>query len=87
MWVGACVYLCLSVSVCVPLSVSVCVPLSVSVSVCVLSKRVSLRWSLVTDGGVSELAITTLLSRCQDVLKKYVSEERLAGRRPLPRLS
>jgi hypothetical protein len=36
-------------------------------------------------GGLSELAISTLLKRCQDVLKKFVSEERLAGRRPLPR--
>ena len=50
-----------------------------------VSVYVSLPLNTLIAGGLSELAISTLLKRCQDVLKKFVSEERLAGRRPLPR--
>ncbi|XP_031571220.1 protein MON2 homolog isoform X2 [Actinia tenebrosa] len=39
----------------------------------------------VTDGQVSELALDAMLSRCQDVLEKYVEDERLSGKCPLPR--
>ncbi|KAK3700698.1 hypothetical protein QZH41_015645 [Actinostola sp. cb2023] len=38
-----------------------------------------------TDGKVSELALDSMLSRCQDVLEKYVEDERLSGKCPLPR--
>jgi len=36
-------------------------------------------------GSITHLAVTSLLHRCQDVLTKYVADERLSGRCPLPR--
>lgn len=38
-----------------------------------------------TDGKVSELALDALLRRCNDVLVKYVEDEKLSGKCPLPR--
>lgn len=38
-----------------------------------------------TDGKVSELALDSLLGRCSDVLAKYVEDEKLSGKCPLPR--
>ena len=37
------------------------------------------------DGRVSELALDALLQRCKEVLQKYVEDERLSGKCPLPR--
>lgn len=37
------------------------------------------------DGKVSELALDALLRRCSDVLAKYVEDEKLSGKCPLPR--
>jgi len=37
------------------------------------------------DGKVSELALDALLRRCSDVLVKYVEDEKLSGKCPLPR--
>ena len=39
----------------------------------------------VLDGKVSELALDALLRRCKEVLQKYVEDERLSGKCPLPR--
>ena len=38
-----------------------------------------------SDGKVSELALDALLRRCSDVLVKYVEDEKLSGKCPLPR--
>ena len=38
-----------------------------------------------SDGKVAELALDVLLSRCSDVLVKYVEDEKLSGKCPLPR--
>lgn len=38
-----------------------------------------------TDGIVNKLAVTALLHRFQEVIKKYVEDERLSGKCPLPR--
>ena len=38
-----------------------------------------------SEGGLSELAISTLLRRCHEVTKKFVQDDRHAGKRPLPR--
>ena len=40
---------------------------------------------LFSDGKVSELALDALLRRCSDVLVKYVEDEKLSGKCPLPR--
>ena len=37
------------------------------------------------EGTITKLAVTALLQRCQDVLRKYVEDERLSGKCPLPR--
>ena len=37
------------------------------------------------DGKVSELALDALLRRCSDVVVKYVEDEKLSGKCPLPR--
>ncbi|KAJ8262363.1 hypothetical protein GJAV_G00165570 [Gymnothorax javanicus] len=37
------------------------------------------------EGYISRLALSVLLKRSQDVLKRYVEDERLSGRCPLPR--
>ena len=39
----------------------------------------------VVDGKVSELALDALLRRCSDVVVKYVEDEKLSGKCPLPR--
>ncbi|XP_071483188.1 protein MON2 homolog [Diadema antillarum] len=40
----------------------------------------------VTDeGALTKMALASLLKRCQEVLKKYVEDERLSGKCPLPR--
>ena len=40
-----------------------------------------------SDGGgaITKLAVSSLLKRCKDVLEKYVEDERLSGKCPLPR--
>ncbi|PFX29349.1 Protein MON2-like [Stylophora pistillata] len=38
-----------------------------------------------SDGKVSELALDALLRRCSDVVVKYVEDEKLSGKCPLPR--
>ena len=43
------------------------------------------KFSLFLDGKVSELALDSLLGRCSDVLAKYVEDEKLSGKCPLPR--
>jgi hypothetical protein len=37
------------------------------------------------EGSITKLAVTALLQRCQEVLQKYVEDERLSGKCPLPR--
>lgn len=37
------------------------------------------------EGSITKLAVSALLQRCQDVLQKYVEDERLSGKCPLPR--
>lgn len=37
------------------------------------------------EGLISRMALTVLLQRSQDVLRRYVEDERLSGRCPLPR--
>ncbi|XP_071818357.1 protein MON2 homolog isoform X3 [Apostichopus japonicus] len=37
------------------------------------------------EGALTKMALTSLLGRCQEVLKKYVEDERLSGKCPLPR--
>ena len=37
------------------------------------------------EGTITKLAVTALLQRCQDVLRRYVEDERLSGKCPLPR--
>ena len=36
-------------------------------------------------GAITRLAVSSLLTRCKDVLEKYVEDERLSGKCPLPR--
>ena len=37
------------------------------------------------EGSITQLAVSSLLKRCQDVLQKYVHDEKLSGKCPLPR--
>lgn len=37
------------------------------------------------EGSVTKVAVLSLLQRCQEVVKKYVDDERLSGKCPLPR--
>ncbi|KAK7101826.1 protein MON2 homolog [Littorina saxatilis] len=37
------------------------------------------------EGAVTRVAVLSLLQRCQEVVKKYVDDERLSGKCPLPR--
>ena len=37
------------------------------------------------EGAVTKVAVLSLLQRCQEVVKKYVEDERLSGKCPLPR--
>lgn len=37
------------------------------------------------EGYISRMALSVLLRRAQDVLRRYVEDERLSGRCPLPR--
>lgn len=37
------------------------------------------------EGYISRMALSVLLKRAQDVLRRYVEDERLSGRCPLPR--
>ncbi|KAK7482792.1 hypothetical protein BaRGS_00025958 [Batillaria attramentaria] len=37
------------------------------------------------EGSVTKIAVLSLLQRCQEVVKKYVDDERLSGKCPLPR--
>ncbi|XP_071784170.1 protein MON2 homolog isoform X2 [Asterias amurensis] len=37
------------------------------------------------EGGLTKMALSALLQRCQEVLQKYVEDERLSGKCPLPR--
>ncbi len=37
------------------------------------------------EGYISRMALSVLLQRAQDVLRRYVEDERLGGRCPLPR--
>ena len=37
------------------------------------------------EGSLTRLAVTALLQRCRQVLQKYVEDERLSGKCPLPR--
>ncbi|XP_064632193.1 protein MON2 homolog isoform X2 [Lineus longissimus] len=37
------------------------------------------------EGSITKLAVASLLKRCQEVLKKYVEDEKLSGKCPLPR--
>ncbi|XP_076468992.1 protein MON2 homolog [Babylonia areolata] len=37
------------------------------------------------EGAVTKVAVLSLLQRCQEVVKKYVDDERLSGKCPLPR--
>jgi len=39
------------------------------------------------EGAVTKVAVLSLLQRCQEVVKKYVDDERLSGKCPLPRYS
>ncbi|XP_077982841.1 protein MON2 homolog [Glandiceps talaboti] len=42
--------------------------------------------SVVTnEGSLTKMALSALLTRCQEVLKKYVEDEKLSGKCPLPR--
>ncbi|XP_033121689.1 protein MON2 homolog isoform X2 [Anneissia japonica] len=50
-----------------------------------------LRFSFITqslvseEGAITKMAMSALLQRCQEVLRKYVEDERLSGKCPLPR--
>jgi hypothetical protein len=37
------------------------------------------------EGAVTRVAVLSLLQRCQEVVRKYVEDERLSGKCPLPR--
>ncbi|XP_050413409.1 protein MON2 homolog [Patella vulgata] len=37
------------------------------------------------EGCITKIAVLSLLQRCQEVVKKYVDDERLSGKCPLPR--
>ena len=37
------------------------------------------------EGSITKLAVLSLLQRCQEVVRKYVEDERLSGKCPLPR--
>lgn len=37
------------------------------------------------EGAITHLAIESLLSRCKTVLQKFINDERLSGKCPLPR--
>ena len=37
------------------------------------------------EGSITKLAVLSLLQRCQEVVKKYVDDEKLSGKCPLPR--
>lgn len=37
------------------------------------------------EGSITKVAVLSLLQRCQEVVKKYVEDERLSGKCPLPR--
>ncbi|XP_021343975.1 protein MON2 homolog isoform X2 [Mizuhopecten yessoensis] len=37
------------------------------------------------EGTITRLAVLSLLQRCQDVVRKYVEDEKLSGKCPLPR--
>ncbi|KAK2161316.1 hypothetical protein LSH36_119g13030 [Paralvinella palmiformis] len=37
------------------------------------------------EGSITKLAVSSLLQRCKEVLTKYIEDERLSGRCPLPR--
>ncbi|KAK2183608.1 hypothetical protein NP493_305g02023 [Ridgeia piscesae] len=37
------------------------------------------------EGAITRLAVTALLQRCRDVMLKFVADERLSGKCPLPR--
>lgn len=39
------------------------------------------------EGYISRMALSVLLKRSQDVLRRYVEDERLSGRCPLPRFA
>jgi len=39
------------------------------------------------DGAITQIAILSLLDRCKSVLVKFVADERLSGKCPLPRFS
>ena len=39
------------------------------------------------DGAITQLAVLSLLDRCKSVLVKFVAEERLSGKCPLPRFT
>nr|XP_022302198.1 protein MON2 homolog isoform X2 [Crassostrea virginica] len=37
------------------------------------------------EGGITKMAVMSLLQRCQEVVRKHVDDERLSGKCPLPR--
>ena len=37
------------------------------------------------ESSITRLAVLSLLQRCQEVVRKYVEDERLSGKCPLPR--
>jgi len=39
------------------------------------------------DGAITQLAVLSLLDRCKSVLVKFVADERLSGKCPLPRFT
>jgi len=39
------------------------------------------------DGAITQIAILSLLDRCKSVLVKFVADERLSGKCPLPRFT
>jgi len=39
------------------------------------------------DGTITQLAVLSLLDRCKSVLVKFVADERLSGKCPLPRFA
>ena len=38
-----------------------------------------------SEGSITKLAVLSLLQRCQEVVRKYVEDEKLSGKCPLPR--
>nr|XP_006825120.1 PREDICTED: protein MON2 homolog [Saccoglossus kowalevskii] len=40
---------------------------------------------ITNEGSITKMALSALLTRCQEVLKKYVEDEKLSGKCPLPR--